>query len=235
MSFRPAILGLAGPYLTKELQVGKHSQNRDSMTGRWARVDTSNTPLAADSKFGPSTDLDVRMASADDVWPGMEVQRYGPAGDELAQGGDAHLAERKPIEINGDSVERFGQQVSEVHAQPGVPAELFGGRGIMRHDLSHGGMQRLLSHRQAIEIDGQTGEALRDVPDHELRARVPDLRTNAHLAAAEGDPFAANLMGAVPEGGYPETRVYRRVPGTDGYRVPAMGQSDCDAELRGGR
>ena len=160
--------------------------------------------------------------------PNTELHpRYAPAADEMAQGGEQHLAGRKPVEIDGTTGESFGRRMEDV---PGLPAEIFGGTGVIRHDPGHGGAKRRLRHRQAVEIDGNTGEELREIPDHELRAHMPDLRTSAHLAAAAGDPFASNLMG--PAIG-PDTHVYRRVPGSDGYRVPSMYDRDRDAEIRG--
>lgn len=42
----------------------------------------------AESKFGPMGNSieDIKNVSADDVRPGMEIPRYAPAGDDLAQG-----------------------------------------------------------------------------------------------------------------------------------------------------
>jgi hypothetical protein len=116
------------------------------------------------------------------------------------------------------------------------------------HDFANGPVHRLIPHRRVVEIDGMTGEALREVPEHELHARAVYARAVPMLAAAAGDPFTTNLV--TPMTG-PETRSYRsqpvsahqvqygdehgsffdelqprHVPGQDGYRLPALGQTD---------
>lgn len=67
------------------------------------------------------------------------------------------------------------------------------------HDPSYGGYQRLISHRRQVVVDGETGEQL-DAHITDVRAadRLLDSqqRLAAHLAWAEGDPFATNLMSA---------------------------------------
>jgi hypothetical protein len=198
--------------------MGKHS-SRDNSTGRFAKVN-------------PETDVAAPGAGVPSDFAYDEVRRYAPAADELAQGGQQHLAGRSPIEINGDTGESFGQRMSEV---PGLPGEIFGGTGIVRHDVAHGGHQRPLPHRRQALIDAQSGQALDariiSVPGADPYASP---KTSAHLAAAEGDPFARNLVGPMTG---PETRSTRRTPGTDGYKVPSNPAvaHDRDAEWKGGR
>jgi hypothetical protein len=198
--------------------MGKHSQ-RDEATGRFAKVNVEKDVVAP----GAGVPRDFAYG---------EVRRYAPAADELAQGGDQHLAGRIPIEIDAATGEHLGQRVSDV---PGLPAEIFGGRGVVRHDGAHGGQQRLLPHRRQVVVDAQTGQELdAHITDVRAAGQYVSPKISAHLAAAAGDPFASNLMGRANDGG-PPTRTIRRTPGTGGYKVPAMGQSDRDAEWKGRR
>lgn len=195
--------------------MGKHSQ-RDSRSGRFAKVNPEKDVVTPDA----GTPHDFAYGT---------LQRYAPDADVLAPGGDEHLAGRSPIEINGTTGESFGRRVSEV---PGLPGEIFGGRGIVRHDVTHGGHQRLIPHRRQIVVDAQTGQDLdAHITDVRAAGGYASPKTTAHLAAAGGDPFAQNLIGPMTG---PETRSARRVPGTDGYRVPSMYDRDRGAVWRGG-
>jgi len=68
------------------------------------------------------------------------VGRHGPSADYESYG-DVHG--RAPEQIDAQSGEALGQHVSEV---PGLPAEIFGGSGVMRHNPSHGGHQQINPH-----------------------------------------------------------------------------------------
>jgi len=65
------------------------------------------------------------------------------------------------------------------------------------HNPALGAWQRPLPQRRQISVNARTGEQL----DNDITAvrgaerLIGGSRTNAHLAAAAGDPFAQNLMG----------------------------------------
>jgi hypothetical protein len=177
--------------------MARHSE-RDHR-GQFTKIDIERDVVAPDA----GTPLDFAYG---------EIRRHAPAGDELAQGGEQHLTGRAPIEIDGI----FGGPQAPSF---GLPAELFGGRGVVTHDVAHGGEQRAIQHRQA---------------DTSMGAKA-----GAHMAAAAAmedggsqDPYVRELV-TPPTG--PDTRSARRIPGTGGYRLPPLGANDRDAEMRGGR
>lgn len=63
------------------------------------------------------------------------------------------------------------------------------------HDFARGPVSHWLPHRRAVMVDAETGEHIADVPEHIMRALVPEERTAAHPTAAAGDPMATFLMG----------------------------------------
>ena len=96
------------------------------------------------------------------------------------------------------------------------------------------GMQRPLPHRRQIVVDAQTGQELdAHITDVRAAGQYVSPKTTAHLAAADGDPFASNLMGRANDGA-PPTRTIRRTPGTG--RMPSMqGQVTVMRSGEGGR
>lgn len=100
--------------------------------------------------------------------------------------------------------DRSGEPQAE-HDEPGTETHY----SATVHDFARGPVTHWLPHRQGVMVDAETGEHLADVPEHVMRALVPEERTAAHLAAAVGDPLATSLMG----GDQPEVGIaYPRDP-----------------------
>jgi len=89
------------------------------------------------------------------------------------------------------------------------------------HDPRYGPAYRLIPHRTQRVIDAATGEELsRHITDVRAVQSRPGGRTATHVVETDGDPFRDE---ALPVG---TTNGYRRVPGTGGYRLPSVGQTD---------
>jgi hypothetical protein len=92
------------------------------------------------------------------------------------------------------------EHVDALSGRPGQDPEMFPEfrAPYPVHDFSKGPVTRLLPQRHAVMIDAETGQQMAYRVDHEMRGvdtlMGGNLREQAHLQAAAGDPFASNLM-----------------------------------------
>jgi hypothetical protein len=105
--------------------MAKHS-HRNPVSGRFQKMNPERdlAPVNVSGSRSPNT---------------QEIPRYEPHYGVEEQ----ELHGRTPVQIDAQTGEQLGLHASEV---PGLPAEIFGGVGVIYHDPTHGGHQQPNPH-----------------------------------------------------------------------------------------